>query len=81
MLGVACADLDQVAVVAGDVVRLQDFGKFGEGTRDAILRAGFVASNRYEGEQAQAERLRVDVCRVALENATSFELPHALEYC
>ena len=80
MLGVARADLDQVAVVAGDMVRFEDFRKLREGTGDAILRARFIASNRHEGEQAQAEGLRVDVRRVALEDAASFELPHSLEY-
>ena len=81
MLGVACADLDQVAIVAGDMVRFENFGKLREGAGNAILRTGLIASNGNEGEQAQAEGFRVDVCRVALEDAAGFELPDSLENC
>ena len=66
MLGVVRAHLDEVAVVAGDVMHLEDFGELGERLRDPILGPGFVAANRHEGEQPQAEGLRVDLGGVAL---------------
>ena len=37
MLGVARAHFDEIAVVAGDVVHLEDLGELGEGLRDPIL--------------------------------------------
>ena len=53
VLGVARAHLDEVAVVAGDVVDLEYFGQLGQRLGDAILGPGLVAANGHEGEQAR----------------------------
>ena len=45
MLGVVRAHFDEVAIVAGHVVHLEDFRELGQRLSDAILGAGLVAAN------------------------------------
>ena len=79
MLGVMRSHLDEIAVVAGDVMHLEYFGELGERLRDPILGPGFVAPNRHEGEQPQAESLGIDLGGVSTENATGLELADPLQ--
>ena len=57
MLGVARPDLDEVAVVAGDVMHLEDFGHSARAWATRFSDAGLVAAHGHEGEQAEAEAL------------------------
>ena len=80
VLGVARADLDEVAVVAGDVMHLEDFCELGEGLGNPVLGTGLVAANGDEGQQAESERLRIDLGRIALQRSAGFELANPLQY-
>ena len=78
MLGIMRAHLDEIAVVAGDVMDLEYFGELGQRLRDPILGPGFVAANRHEREQPQAEGLGIDLGGVSAEDATGLELADPL---
>ena len=80
MLGVVRAHLDEIAVVAGNVVDLEHLGELGQRLSDPILGAGLVAANGHEGEQSEAQGLGIDLGGVAAEGAPGFELADPLEH-
>ena len=80
MFGVPRAHLDQIAVVAGDMVDFEHFGMIGKGLRDAVPGTEFIAPNGDERQQSEAERLGVDLRRIAAKDSTGFELSHALQH-
>ena len=80
MLGVAGAHLDEVAVVARDMVHFEDFRQLREGLGNPILGSGLVAAKRDEGEKTQAERLGVDLGGVTAEGAARLELSNPFEH-
>ncbi len=79
MLGVVRAHFDEITVVAGDVMDLEDFGELGQRLRDPILGPGFVAADRHEREQPQAEGLADRLGGVSAEDATGLELADPLQ--
>lgn len=81
MLGVSRADFDQVTVVAGNVMNLEDLRKLGERLRNAILGASLVAANGNVREEAEAKYLGIHYRGVTLQRASGLELPNALEHC
>ena len=81
MFGVVRADFDQIAVVAGDVMHLEDFRKLGKCLGNPVLGARLVASDGNEGQQPEAERLGIDLGGVALERTAGFELANPFEDC
>jgi len=79
MLGVTGADLEQVAIVAGDVMDLEDFGDSGELVGRRHLRAVLRGPHGDERQHAPVDHVRVDKCDVILDNALGFELSQAFE--
>ncbi len=67
MLRVTCADFDQIAVIAGNMMHFEHFGAVREGSRDVLVGRGVVAADSNEREEPEAESLRVDLCTVAAE--------------
>ena len=60
MLGVAGPHLQEVTVLAGDVMHLQNLGELGNGVRDRGLQDMLGGPNRDECEQRPVDRLGVD---------------------
>ena len=79
MLGISCADLDQIAVVACNMMHFKHFGAVRKGSRDVLVGRGVVAPDSNEREEPEAESLRVDLGTVAADHTPSFELANPLE--
>ena len=79
MLGIARADLEQVTIVAGDVMDLEDFGDAGELVGRRHVRTVLRGPDRDKRQHAAVDHVRVDKRDVILDNALGFELPQALE--
>jgi hypothetical protein len=79
VLRVTCADFDQIAVIAGNMMHFKHFGAVRKGSRDVLVRRGVVAADSNEREKREAESLRVDLCTVAADHTPSFELANPLE--
>lgn len=79
MLCVSRANLDQVAVVARNVMDLQHFRAIGQRLGYALIGRSLVAPDCDERQQAQAKSLRVDLRTIAANDASCFEFPDSLE--
>ena len=79
MLRVTCADFDQVAVIAGNMMHFKHFGAVSKGARDVLIGRDVVAADGDEREEPEAESFRVDLCAVAANHTSSFELANPLE--
>ena len=79
MLRVTCADFDQVAVIAGNMMHFKHFGAVRKGSRDVLVGRGVVAPDSNEREEPEAESLRVDLGTIASDHTPSFELANPLE--
>ena len=79
MLGISCADLDQIAVVACNMMHFKHFGAISKGSGDVLIGRGLVAADRDECQKGEPESFRVDLCAVAANHTSSFELANPLE--
>ena len=79
MLRVPCANFDQIAVVAGNMMHFKHFGAVSKGARDVLIGRSFVTADGNEREECEAESLRVDLSAVAADYPSSFELANSLE--
>jgi hypothetical protein len=80
VLRVAGANLDQEAVVAGDVMNLEHLRRLGELPANPVLTGDFGRADRDERQHPQVGRPRVDLGGIALDDAARFELPHPLQH-
>ena len=80
VLRIARADLQQQAVIAGDVMDLQDFGNGSQRLGDARFGGPIGGAQGDEGQQPLIERLRVQMRRIAANHAPAFELPQPFEH-
>src|SRR5258708_39096987 len=79
VLGVARADLEQVTVVAGDVVQIQHLGALRQRMRDAIVAERLLAPDGDESQHRLLELTRIDQGGVALDDPPAFELANSLQ--
>ena len=79
MLGIARADLQQVAIVARDVMDFEDFRNARELVGRRHVRPMLRRPHRHERQHAAIDDVRVDQRDVILDNALRFELPQAFE--
>ena len=79
MFGVARANLEQVAVLAGDVMDLQDFGDPRQLDGGGHVGPVVGRTHRHERQEAPADHMRVDEGDVVANDAFGLELPKALE--
>lgn len=75
MLGIACANFDEIAVIAGDMVDLEDLGAVGEQTAHVVVPERFLAPDRDEGKHPLIDNVRINLRRIAFDDPPSFELP------
>ena len=81
VLGVAPAELDQVAVLAGQVMHFEHTRNLRDqlaGPIRHVERTG--RPDRHEGQLAQADRLGIEERRVARQDALGLQLPQPLEH-
>ena len=79
MFGIARADFEQQAVIAGDVMNLEDFGHGSERLRDTRFAGPIGGAQGDKSQQPLIERFRVEVRRIAADHAPAFELAQPLE--
>ena len=79
MLRVSCPDLDQIAVVACNMMHFKHFRAVSKGSGNVLIGRGLVAADRDERQESEAESFRVDLCAVAANHTSSFELANPLE--
>ncbi len=79
MLGIARADFEQQAVIAGDVMNLEDLGNGRERLRDARFAGPVGRAQGHKSQQPLIERFRIEMCRIVADHAASFELAEPLE--
>jgi len=79
VLRVTCADFDQVAVIAGNMMHFKHFGAVRKGSRDILVGRGIVAADRDERQESEAQSFRVHLSSVAADHTSSFELANPLE--
>ena len=79
MLGIPRPNLDQVAVLAGDMVDLEHFSAVREQTADVVVTEWFLTPDRDEGESPLVDDVGIDLRRIAFDDTASFELPDPLE--
>lgn len=79
VLCIARADLQQIAVIAGDVVQLEDLRTLGQGLRDAVVAKGLLAADGDESEHRLFELMRIDQGRISLDYTAGLELPDPLK--
>ena len=80
MLGITGAHLEQIAIVAGDVMDFEDFRNSGELVRRRHFRPVLGCPHRHKRQHAPVDHVRVDQRDVILDNALRFELAQALEH-
>src|SRR5204862_1156887 len=78
-LRVPGADFHEEAVLARDVVHLEDLRDLGEQLRRRDPAGPVVRSDERESDQAELDRVRIDSRGVALHDSLLFELPDPLE--
>src|SRR5260221_3516154 len=76
---VAGPDLEQVTVVAGHMVQLEDFRALRQRVRDAVVAGRLLAADGDERQHGLLELPRIDQGRVALDDPTAFQLPDTLQ--
>jgi hypothetical protein len=79
VLRVSCPDLDQIAVIACNMMHFKHFGAVSKGSGNVLIGRGLVATDRDEREESEAESFRVDLGAVAADHTSSFELANPLE--
>ena len=79
MLRIARADLEQVTVVAGDMMDFEDFRDARQLVGRRHVRAVLGRPDRDKRQHAAVDHVRVDQRDVILDNALGFELPKAFE--
>ena len=79
MLGIACANFDEIAVLAGDMMDLEDLRAVGEQTAHVVVSERLLALNRDEGKHPLINDVRIDLRRIAFDHSASFELPDPFE--
>ena len=79
MLSVARADLEEIAIVAGDVMDFEDLGDAGQFNGRRHVGAVLGAPDGNEREHASIDDVRVDQRYVIPDNALGFELSQPLE--
>src|SRR6187200_2264917 len=80
VFGIAATHFHQVAVLAGDVVDLQDLGDLGQKLAGVGRADALVDPNEDEGEQTQPEGVRIETGLVAAQDPAGLELAQALEH-
>lgn len=78
MLGVSRPDLDQVTVVARDMVNLHHLGALRQRAGDRVVTGRLLAPNRHKGEEPLVQRARVEQGRIAANDPPSLELANPL---
>ncbi len=79
VLGVAGPDLQQVAVVARDVMELQHLWTLRERPRDAIVAGRLFALDRHERQHRLIDGMGVDEGGVTPDDPSAFEFPNPFE--
>ena len=79
MFGIARANLEQVAILAGDVVDFQDFWNARQLSCRGHVWTEVFSADGDEGQKASIDGVRVDKGDVIFDDALGFELPEALQ--
>lgn len=75
MLGIPRANLDQIAIVAGDMVDLENLSAVGEQPAHVVVPEWFLTPDGDEGERPLVDDVRIDLRRIAFDDTASLELP------
>jgi hypothetical protein len=81
VLGVARPNLEQIAVVSGDVMQLENLRTLRQRVRNAVVARRLVAPDSDEGEHRLVDGVRIHERGVSLNDAASLEFPDPLKDC
>ncbi len=79
VLGVARANLQKIAIVAGDVMKLEHLRALCERVRNAVIARRLMATDRHKGEHRLVHGMRIDQSGVPANHTPSLELPYPFQ--
>jgi hypothetical protein len=80
VFGVSRTNLDEEAIVTGDMMHLEYFGHFRQFAADALFAGHFGGRNSDKGKERLAEGTRIDDRGIAPDHTPGFELSDALHH-
>ena len=81
MFGIARAHFQQIAVVPGDMVDLEDLRRIGERACHTVFSRHLIALHGNECQKVESQHSRCDIRGITAKHSACLELAHALEYC
>jgi len=79
VLRIPCANFDQIAIIARNMMHFKHFCAVSEGSSDVLVGRSIVAADRDKRQESEAQSLRVHLSAVAADHTSSFELANPLE--
>jgi hypothetical protein len=79
LFGVPRPNLDQIAVVARNMVYFEHFWELSERTGNLVIAGRFAALDRHERQHPLVNRAGIDLCHIATQDAAALQLAHPLQ--